>query len=64
LGDDGKLIDDFHIVQSSNSLNVCNAPSPAATACLEIGKYICEKVPDLQRVTKGQGATQQVSLAQ
>ncbi|HVK59557.1 MAG TPA: L-2-hydroxyglutarate oxidase [Candidatus Kapabacteria bacterium] len=47
LGDDGKLIDDFHIIDGRNSLNVCNAPSPAATACLEIGKHIAEKVPHL-----------------
>jgi L-2-hydroxyglutarate oxidase len=51
LGDDGKLIDDFHIVSGPNSLNVCNAPSPAATACLEIGNFITEKVPDLRRTS-------------
>jgi (S)-2-hydroxyglutarate dehydrogenase len=49
LGDDGKLIDDFHIISGPNSLHVCNAPSPAATASLEIGKYISEQVPVLAR---------------
>ncbi|HEX7860402.1 MAG TPA: L-2-hydroxyglutarate oxidase [Verrucomicrobiae bacterium] len=47
LGDDGKLIDDFHIIAGEHSLNVCNAPSPAATASLEIGRYIAEQVPSL-----------------
>jgi (S)-2-hydroxyglutarate dehydrogenase len=49
LGDDGKLIDDFHIVAGENSLNVCNAPSPAATASLEIGRYIAERIPTFRR---------------
>jgi (S)-2-hydroxyglutarate dehydrogenase len=51
LGIDGKLIDDFHIVPGENTLSVCNAPSPAATASLEIGKYIAEKVPVLSKAT-------------
>ena len=29
---DGKLVDDFLIVNGENSIHVCNAPSPAATA--------------------------------
>ncbi|WP_058909895.1 L-2-hydroxyglutarate oxidase [Entomohabitans teleogrylli] len=37
---DGKLVDDFHIVKGRRSLHVCNAPSPAATASLEIGREI------------------------
>jgi (S)-2-hydroxyglutarate dehydrogenase len=39
---DGRLVDDFLIVQGPNSLHVCNAPSPAATASLEIGKHIVD----------------------
>ncbi len=34
---DGSLVDDFAIVESRRMLHVCNAPSPAATACLAIG---------------------------
>ncbi|TAK07566.1 MAG: L-2-hydroxyglutarate oxidase [Candidatus Manganitrophaceae bacterium] len=45
LMDDGKLMDDFLILQGEQSLHVCNAPSPAATASIEIGKAIVEKVP-------------------
>jgi L-2-hydroxyglutarate oxidase len=37
---DGKLVDDFHFVKGRRSLHVCNAPSPAATASLEIGREI------------------------
>ena len=38
----GKLIDDFLIQQNGDIINVCNAPSPAATSSLNIGKYIVE----------------------
>ena len=38
----GKLIDDFLIQQKGNIINVCNAPSPAATSSLNIGKHIEE----------------------
>jgi (S)-2-hydroxyglutarate dehydrogenase len=40
----GNLLDDFVIMESANIVNVCNAPSPAATACLAIGQTIAEKV--------------------
>jgi (S)-2-hydroxyglutarate dehydrogenase len=40
LLNDGSLVDDFLIVRGHNALHVCNAPSPAATASLEIGKAI------------------------
>lgn len=44
LGSDGKLFDDFFIIGGKNSVHVCNAPSPAATASLEIGKEIVSRV--------------------
>jgi (S)-2-hydroxyglutarate dehydrogenase len=37
---DGSLVEDFHIIQDGRCLHVCNAPSPAATASLEIGRHI------------------------
>jgi len=40
----GKLVDDFHIVRSPRALHVLNAPSPAATASLAIGRYIATQV--------------------
>ncbi len=42
LGLDGKLLDDFVILRHERVINVCNAPSPAATASLNIGKHIAE----------------------
>ncbi|MDJ0510951.1 MAG: L-2-hydroxyglutarate oxidase [Crocosphaera sp.] len=43
---DGKLVEDFLIIQDERALHVCNAPSPAATASLEIGKYIVAQIPE------------------
>ena len=42
LGLDGKLVDDFVIKRHERVINVCNAPSPAATASLNIGKHVAE----------------------
>jgi L-2-hydroxyglutarate oxidase len=44
---DGKLVDDFLIVKEKNSIHVCNAPSPGATASLEIGRFIANQLPDV-----------------
>ena len=44
---DGKLVDDFLIVNGKNSIHVCNAPSPAATASLEIGRFIADQIPEV-----------------
>ena len=40
----GGLLDDFSIQGSERVINVCNAPSPAATASLAIGGVISEQV--------------------
>ena len=40
----GKLVDDFNILKKGNVIHVRNAPSPAATSCLSIGKLISEKI--------------------
>ena len=37
---DGTLVDDFSIVTSPDAIHVLNAPSPAATASLAIGRHI------------------------
>lgn len=42
---DGKLADDFLIVRGENSVHVCNAPSPAATASIPIGRAVVEQLP-------------------
>lgn len=41
---DGRLVDDFLMVKGKGTLHVCNAPSPAATAALEIGKSIVQQL--------------------
>lgn len=44
---DGGMVDDFLFVEDRNAIHVCNAPSPAATASLEIGRAVAEKIPAL-----------------
>ncbi len=41
---DGGLLDDFAIIENEAAINICNAPSPAATSSLSIGKTVAEKV--------------------
>ena len=41
---EGGLVDDFLIEENSRIINVCNAPSPAATASLNIGATIMAKL--------------------
>ncbi|GIV34877.1 MAG: hydroxyglutarate oxidase [Chitinophagales bacterium] len=38
----GNLVDDFLILEGNRVLNVCNAPSPAATSSLAIGEHIAD----------------------
>lgn len=40
----GRLVDDFHILVDDNMIHVLNAPSPAATASLSIGRQIADEV--------------------
>jgi L-2-hydroxyglutarate oxidase len=37
---EGALVDDFQIVEAPNAIHVLNAPSPAATASIAIGRHI------------------------
>ena len=39
---DGGLLDDFAIIENRQAINVLNAPSPAATSSLSIGKTVAE----------------------
>ena len=41
---DGSMVDDFLIQEADRVINVNNAPSPAATASLNIGKTIVERL--------------------
>jgi L-2-hydroxyglutarate oxidase len=40
---DGNLLDDFSIIEMPNVIHVLNAPSPAATASIVIGRAIVDK---------------------
>ena len=41
---EGKLLDDFSILDEKNMVHVLNAPSPAATASFAIGRSIADRV--------------------
>lgn len=41
---DGTLVDDFHYHQGIRQIHLLNVPSPAATAALEIGRMIVDRV--------------------
>ena len=41
---DGSLVDDFRVSRTGNVVNVRNAPSPAATSSLAIGRLIAEQL--------------------
>jgi L-2-hydroxyglutarate oxidase LhgO len=45
----GNLLDDFVINESARALHVLNAPSPAATASLAIGRHVATQIEDRLR---------------
>lgn len=47
LGRDGSLVDDFVIQRTGRIVHVGNAPSPAATASLNIGKLIVDQLGEV-----------------
>ncbi|WHY92875.1 L-2-hydroxyglutarate oxidase [Neobacillus cucumis] len=49
---DGNMVDDFNIIMGKRSIHVCNAPSPAATASIEIGKEIVRRIPAETKIIK------------
>jgi (S)-2-hydroxyglutarate dehydrogenase len=51
---EGNLVDDFYFVHSGSMIHVCNVPSPAATASLEIGKEIVAMMAERFGLTKEQ----------
>ena len=50
----GRLLDDFHIVENEAGVHLLNAPSPAATASLSIGRQLAGRV--LERLGASRGA--------
>jgi L-2-hydroxyglutarate oxidase len=46
VGRDGRMVDDFLIEEAGRTVNVLNAPSPAATASLNIGTLVTDRLAD------------------
>lgn len=44
---DGSLVHDFLFARTRRSLHVCNAPSPAATSAIPIGRYLRDQAVEL-----------------
>jgi L-2-hydroxyglutarate oxidase len=44
----GTLVNDLLLARRPNFIHVCNAPSPAATRALEIGKAVANQIPELR----------------
>ena len=61
---EGKLIDDFLFVNTPRSVNVCNAPSPAATSAIPIGAHIVDKVREQIAATGGNFAPKAIDNKQ
>jgi (S)-2-hydroxyglutarate dehydrogenase len=60
LKPDGAMVDDFLIVPDplhTGSVHVCNAPSPAATASLEIGRAVVEGLAMEVKVPAGRNVS-------
>ena len=49
---EGRLHDDFIIEEAGAIVHVCNAPSPAATSALNIGRTIAERLPARPRPSR------------
>jgi L-2-hydroxyglutarate oxidase len=49
LASDGNLIDDFLILETDRVISLANAPSPAATASLNIARIVVEKLAERWR---------------
>ncbi len=47
----GDLVDDFLIVDDDLVVNVCNAPSPAATASLNVGQLVVDRLATRMNLT-------------
>ena len=43
---EGSLAEDFLIEANGRVINICNAPSPAATSALNIGKLVVDRLSE------------------
>lgn len=57
LTPDGRLVDDFLIVERPGALHVCNAPSPAATSSLEIARELVDRLAAREAFPRNTAAT-------
>jgi len=53
---DGSLSDDFALIETTRSVHVVNAPSPAATASLAIGRVIAGRLDELTDLERSRTA--------
>jgi L-2-hydroxyglutarate oxidase len=58
----GKLVDDFRLVQAEHMIHVLNAPSPAATASLSIGRTIADLASKSFRLERGEAVLASVPV--
>nr|WP_145488563.1 MULTISPECIES: L-2-hydroxyglutarate oxidase [Streptomyces] len=54
---DGSLVDDFLIEEGPRAVHVLNAPSPAATASLPIGREVARRALEMLAATGGAGGS-------
>jgi L-2-hydroxyglutarate oxidase LhgO len=52
----GNLLDDFRFVHSKRMIHICNVPSPAATASLEIGREVVDMLVNCFELAEASGA--------
>jgi L-2-hydroxyglutarate oxidase LhgO len=52
ISPEGTIVDDFVIEAHSRIVNVLNAPSPAATSSLNVGKLVVDKLAEQLRIAK------------
>ena len=57
----GNLVDDFHFVHAPGVIHVCNVPSPAATASLEIGREIVDMLEERFQLRRAPSVVEHVT---
>ncbi|MDX1409890.1 MAG: L-2-hydroxyglutarate oxidase, partial [Saprospiraceae bacterium] len=43
VSSNGRMVYDYVVLEDHQVINLCNAPSPAATSCLAIGAFMADK---------------------
>ena len=50
---DGTLVHDFLIKRTARTIHICNAPSPAATSAIPIGRHVAEQAEEIMAEVGG-----------